>query len=86
MSGLTLTRSILDQSSSKYLAQHTFLLVVEVGEEQREDVTGAVLKDRLMGRIERRDQGFEQVHVRDFAGAASTPAPPPQSRHAAERK
>ena len=46
------------------LAQHPLLLVVEVGEKQREEITGAVLEHRLMGRIERRDHGFEQMHVR----------------------
>ena len=45
-------------------AQQVLLLVVEVSQEQREKITGAVLKYRLMRGIERCDHRFEQMHVR----------------------
>src|SRR5205807_6196639 len=41
-----------------------FLLVVEVGEKQGEELTGAVLEDRVMRRVERRDHRLEQMHLR----------------------
>ena len=64
MPGLDADRLDLRPVVLEIFAEHLFLLVVEVGEKQREEIAGAVLEHRIMRRVERRDHRFEQMHLR----------------------
>ena len=64
MAGLDADRLDLRPVLFKILAEHLLLLVVEIGEEQAEEIAGAVLEHRFMGCIEGRDHRLEQMHLR----------------------
>ncbi len=64
MSGLDADRLDPRPVLLEILAEQLLLLVIEVGEKQREEIAGAILEYVVMRRIERRDHRFEQMHVR----------------------
>ena len=64
VSGLDADRLDLRPVLLEIFAEHVLLLVVEIGEEQREEIAGAVLERPRRGSHRNRDHRLEQMHLR----------------------
>ena len=63
MSGLNADRLYPGPIILKIFSEQARLLIVKVCEKESEEFAGAMLENRIMGYIERRDHGLEQMHL-----------------------